>query len=169
MIIPVPATADDERFMSEALREAEAAAAEGNWPVGAVVVWRGEIVSRAHNTGYTDHNMFAHAETKALSAVSDLLDSYRNEAVLYSTYEPCPMCFGALVASKLKRLVYGANIDGSGAICMADHLPQFYRQPKFDFEVTGGVLADACAAAFTSGAVGARHFKTEIEGKRRSQ
>jgi tRNA(adenine34) deaminase len=156
----------DERFMMEAIAQAERAAVEGNWPVGCVVVFRGEIVARAHNTGYTDHNMFAHAEIKALSAVSDLLDAYRDEAILYSTYEPCPMCFGAIVASKIRRVVYGANIDGSGALSMADHLPPFFRQDKFKFEITGGVLAKECADVFLSGKIGKRHFETEIKNKR---
>ena len=80
-----------------------------------------------------------------------ILEKYKGELVLYTTYEPCPMCFGAAILMKLKRVVTGANIDKSGCLHFIDSLPEFWDKDKFKFEVTREVLAKECAEVFLKG------------------
>jgi tRNA(adenine34) deaminase len=147
----------DEQFMSEAIMEAELAAIEGNWPMGCVLVLDGQIIARAHNTGYTDKNRMAHAEVKALTEAKDILEAHRGEVTLFTTYEPCPMCFGAIVISKLKRVVTGIDLDESGCLSLQNHLPPFFAQSKFHFEITRGVLADECKTVYLKGKMIEKH------------
>jgi tRNA(adenine34) deaminase len=143
--------------MSEAIMEAELAAIEGNWPMGCVLVLDGQIIARAHNTGYTDKNRMAHAEVKALTEAKDILEAHRGEVTLFTTYEPCPMCFGAIVISKLKRVVTGIDLDESGCLSLQNHLPPFFAQSKFHFEITRGVLADECKTVYLKGKMIEKH------------
>lgn len=142
---------DDNHFMSLAIQEAQKAADEGNWAMGCVIVLDGKVIAQAHNTGYTDKNRLAHAEIKALTDAKDILEEHRGEAILYTTYEPCPMCFGAIVLSKLKRVVTGIDLDQSGCLGLQDHLPAFFKQEKFEFEITRGVMAEECKAVYLKG------------------
>lgn len=150
----------DEQFMSEAIKEAELASKEGNWPMGCVIVLDDQIIARAHNTGYTEKNRMAHAEIKALTQAKDILEENRGKATLYTTYEPCPMCFGAIVLNKIKRVVSGIDLDQSGCLDMQETLPAFFRQPKFHFEITRGVLADDCKQIYFSGKPVEKHKKS---------
>jgi tRNA(adenine34) deaminase len=147
----------DELFMKEALKEAEQAASEGNWPMGCVIVLDGKVIARSHNTGYTDKNRLSHAEIKALTDAKDVVEANRGLVTLYTTYEPCPMCFGAIVLSKLKRVVTGIDLDQSGCLGLQDHLPAFFTQSKFHFEITRGVLADECEAIYLKGQMIEKH------------
>jgi tRNA(adenine34) deaminase len=149
----------DEHFMTEALAEAKIAAEEGNWPMGCVIVLDGQIIARAHNSGYTDHNRLAHAEIKALTMAREILEQRKQEAVLYTTSEPCPMCFGAIVLMKIKRVVVGFDADQSGCLDMQDHLPTFFAQPKFRYEITRGVLAEQCQEVYELGEIGQKHLQ----------
>jgi tRNA(adenine34) deaminase len=100
----------DERWMQEALAEARLAASEGEVPVGAVLVSNGRIVSRAHNAPVSAHDPTAHAEMLVLRAAAAAARNYRLEdATLYVTLEPCVMCAGALIAARIRRLVFGAR------------------------------------------------------------
>ena len=100
---------DDERYMRDALREAGQAAAEGEIPIGAVVVCRGRVISRGHNMTERLHDPSAHAEMIALTAATEALGGkYLTDCTLYVTVEPCPMCSGALNWAQLGALVYGA-------------------------------------------------------------
>lgn len=150
----------DEQFMSEAIKEAELAAAEGNWPMGCVLVLDGKIIARAHNTGYTDKNRMAHAEVKALSEAQSVLEGNRGKVELYTTYEPCPMCFGAIVINKIKRVVTGIDLDDSGCLSLQDHLPPFFAQSKFHFEITQGVLSEECKAVYLKGQMIEKHKRS---------
>lgn len=150
----------DEHYMQAAVAEAEIAAEEGNWPMGCVIVVDNQIVARAHNTGYTDKNRLAHAEIKALTQVKDLLEKKRGQATLYTTYEPCPMCFGAIVLNKIRRVVTGIDLDQSGCLSLQDHLPPFFAQEKFHFDITRGVLAEACRAVYLKGKMIKKHQET---------
>lgn len=101
---------DDERYMREALAEAARAGAEGEVPVGAVVVQAGRITGRGHNAPIARKDPTAHAEIVALREAAAATGNYRLEdATLYVTLEPCVMCAGALVAARVKRLVFGAR------------------------------------------------------------
>lgn len=106
----------DERFMKRALELADAAASLGEVPVGAVVVLDGEIISEAYNRRETDKNALAHAETMAIDAACRKLGGWRlHKCDLYVTLEPCPMCAGAIVNSRIKRVIIGAKDPKAGA------------------------------------------------------
>ena len=99
----------DEAMMREAHREAEAAAADGEVPVGAVVVLNGRVIARGRNRSIRDRDPTAHAEIVALRAAGAETENYRLVgATVYATVEPCAMCAGALVWARVERLVYGA-------------------------------------------------------------
>jgi len=106
----------DERWMSEAIRQAERAAEAGEVPVGAVIVLAGRVLGRAHNQVETLRDATAHAEMIAITQSAEALQNWRLEgAELYVTLEPCPMCAGALVHSRVARIVYGADDPIAGA------------------------------------------------------
>lgn len=101
---------DHEFYMREALAEARRAEASGEVPVGAVLVLGDEIVARAHNTPIAANDPTAHAEINLLRSAAATLGNYRlDDATLYVTLEPCVMCAGALVHSRVKRLVFSAR------------------------------------------------------------
>jgi tRNA(adenine34) deaminase len=108
---------DDAFFMGEALRLARLAEREGEVPVGAVVVWEGEIIGRGYNSPILRSDPTAHAEILALREASSATGNYRLAgADLYATLEPCAMCAGALVAARIRRLVFGARDLRFGAV-----------------------------------------------------
>ena len=105
----------DTELMREALREAELAAALGEVPVGAVVARDGEIVARAHNLRESGKNATYHAELLAIDAACRALGGWRLwQCELFVTLEPCPMCSGAIINSRIKRVVYGAKDTKAG-------------------------------------------------------
>jgi len=136
----------DEQFMRLALEEAAASAAEGEVPVGAVVVAAGEVLARAHNRPIALNDPTAHAEILALRQAAVARSNYRlNDVDLYVTLEPCAMCAGALVQARVRRLVYGADDPKAGAVRSRDTLLESsYLNHRV--EVRAGVLAEACAA-----------------------
>ncbi|WP_027717116.1 tRNA adenosine(34) deaminase TadA [Desulfovirgula thermocuniculi] len=136
---------DHEHFMRLALEEAQKAYGRGEVPVGAVVVLKGEVIGRGHNLRETLVDSTAHAEILAMREAARRLGDWRlNEAVLYSTIEPCPMCAGAIVQFRVGTLVYGARDPKAGAV---DSLLDLVRDPRFNHrvEVISGVLAEECA------------------------
>lgn len=138
-------TQDDEKYMKEALREAEAAAMEDEVPVGAVVVCRGRVIARGHNMTERLNDPTAHAEMIAITAATEAMGGkYLNDCTLYVTVEPCPMCAGALAWSQIGRVVYGARDPKRGFSLFSPSL----LHPRT--EVTAGVLADACGQAVSS-------------------
>lgn len=99
----------DEYYMRQALQEARQAAAEGEIPVGAVIVCRDRIVARTHNLTETLKDVTAHAEMQAITAAAEMLGGkYLTDCTLYVTLEPCVMCAGALGWSQISRIVFGA-------------------------------------------------------------
>ena len=134
----------DEHWMSIALQEAQAAAAAGDVPVGAVLVIDDRIVSRGRNRREVDRDPTAHAEIVALREAAVALGQWRVEGTLIVTQEPCPMCAGALVNARVARLVFGCPNPKAGAVTS---LYQIVTDPRLNhrIEVTAGVLAGACA------------------------
>ena len=130
----------DERFMREALREAQAAGVADEVPIGAVVVCRGRVIARGHNMTEHLHDPTAHAEMIALTAATEALGGkYLDDCILYVTVEPCPMCAAALCWAQLGRLVYGAPDPRRGYSLFTPSL----LHPRT--EVSQGLLADECA------------------------
>lgn len=130
----------DEEYMQKALIEAQQAFDEGEIPIGAIVVCRGQIISRTHNLTETLHDVTAHAEMQAITAAADSLGGkYLKDCTLYVTVEPCAMCAGALGWSQITRIVYGTSDPKRGYQLYAPHS----LHPKT--EVTSGILADECA------------------------
>jgi tRNA(adenine34) deaminase len=135
----------DELWMEEALRMAGVAESMGEVPVGAVVVCAGAMVGRGANRNLADNDPAAHAEIVALRAAGRRVGNHRlPECEMYVTIEPCPMCAGALVHARLKRLVYGADDLKAGAV---KSVMQVVNHPALNhrMEVRGGVLAGRCA------------------------
>lgn len=129
----------DIRFMKMALDEAKAAAAEGEIPVGAIVVCKGMVIARAHNLTETLTDVTAHAEMQAITAAASYLGGkYLDQCTLYVTLEPCVMCAGAIGWSQLGRLVYGASDPKRGYTVFAPGA----LHPKT--QITTGILADEC-------------------------
>lgn len=138
--------ADDAEFMGLALEEARHAAAEGEVPVGAVVVLDDLVIGRGHNEPIAAMDPTAHAEILALRQAARAVKNYRLPgAVLYATVEPCPMCCGAALHARLARVVYGAPDPKAGA---ARSLYRLLDDPRMNHEVaiTGGVRSVECAA-----------------------
>lgn len=129
----------DERFMRLAIAEAQEAFAEGEVPVGAVVVSHGRVIARAHNQTETLRDVTAHAEMLAItSAANQLGGKYLCDCTLYVTVEPCVMCAGAIGWAQVSRIVYGTGDDKRGYSVFA---PRAFH-PKAS--VTVGVLRDEC-------------------------
>lgn len=135
---------DDAAWMRYALRLAQRAEAQGEVPVGAVVVKDGKVIAEGWNNPITLHDPTAHAEIVALRNAGAALGNYRLiDATLYVTLEPCVMCMGAISHARIKRLVFGASDPKRGAVCNALQLAEA------DFlnhriEWLGGVMATEC-------------------------
>lgn len=147
--LPIVDRSRDDLFMREALALAEQGAAQGEVPVGAVVVLEGEIIGRGFNQPIGTHDPSAHAEMQAIRDAAARLANYRLPgATLYVTLEPCSMCAGLIVHSRIQRLVYGASEPRAG---MAQSRGRFFEQDFLNHRVLveGGVLAEACGQVLT--------------------
>lgn len=135
---------DDEYFMKQALVEARQAAAEGEIPIGAIMVCRNSIIARTHNLTETLHDVTAHAEMQAITAAAETLGGkYLTDCTLYVTLEPCTMCAGALGWSQISKVVWGADDPRSGFSGIAPNA----LHPKT--KIVKGVLADECLKLVT--------------------
>ncbi|MGI5856182.1 MAG: tRNA adenosine(34) deaminase TadA [Candidatus Merdivicinus sp.] len=146
---PLATREEDERFMRLALEQARIAASLGETPIGAVVVWEGEVAALACNRRELDKLATAHAELLAINEACRKLGGWRlHKATLYVTLEPCPMCAGAIINARVKRVVYGAADRKAG--CCGSVLDLFREPFNHHPEVTGGILAEESAALLTS-------------------
>ena len=139
---------NDEDYMRVALEEAEIALKEGNWPIGCVITLDNKIISRGHNQVYTLKNKTAHAEMMTINKIPDLLFNKNIKAEIYTTYEPCPMCFGAIILNTMKRVICGVDLDKSGALHIRDNMPPAFKDDYYQFEITRGVLEKECSEVF---------------------
>jgi len=130
---------DDIYFMKKAFQEAENAFDKGEVPVGAIIVFKNQIIARAHNLTETLNDVTAHAEMQAFTAAADYLGGkYLKECILYVTLEPCQMCAGASYWTQISKIVYGASEPERGFINLKTTL-----HPKT--EVVGGILEKECS------------------------
>ena len=151
----------DELFMQQALELARTAAAEGEVPVGCVIVQDGTVIGRGHNRRETGRSALAHAEIEAIAGACRRLGGWRLwQATLYVTLEPCPMCAGAIINARIPRVVIGAmdpKAGSCGSVVNLFDLPYNHRP-----EITRGVLEDACASEL-------RTFFRTLRARRREQ
>ncbi|HEO8422682.1 TPA: nucleoside deaminase [Yersinia enterocolitica] len=148
--------------MKIAIEEAQKAAEIGEVPIGAVVAYKGEVIARAHNLRETDQSAVAHAELLAIEKACKTLGTWRlEEATLYVTLEPCAMCSGAILLSRIPRVVYGA-VDPKGGC--AGTFMNLLQDSRFNHqsEVISGVLAEECGRLLTS-------FFQEIRTRRKEE
>lgn len=154
---------EDQQWMQEAIKEALKAQQIGEVPIGAVIVKDGEIIGRGHNLRETSLDPTAHAEMIAIRDASIKLGAWRLlDCTLYVTLEPCPMCAGAIVQSRLRKVVYG-TID-SKAGC-AGTLMNLLQEPRFNHEteLVSGVLQEECASLLT------QFFRSIRKGKQHTK
>lgn len=141
-------THNDEDFMRQALCCAEQAGARGEVPVGAVVVKDGEIIARGYNRREAGKNALCHAELEAIDTACRLLGGWRLwQCELYVTLEPCPMCTGAIINARIRRVVFGAydkKAGSCGSVVNLFELPYNHKP-----ELKGGVLEEECGRLLT--------------------
>lgn len=131
---------DDIKYMQEALKEAKKAYLKKEIPVGAVIVYQDKIIARAHNNRVKEQQVFAHAEIKAINKACKKLNSWiLEDCTIYVTLEPCLMCAGALLQSRIKRIVYATPEPKHGVIESVDKVLD---NPKFNhhIEISRGIL-----------------------------
>lgn len=145
--------ATHEKYMKIALEEAEIARVSGDWAIGSVIVLDGEVVARGRNRVYTDHNKLCHAEVIAINALQkEHFDTWGKDLTIYTTLEPCPLCFGAILMAGIRTIISGCNFDDSGSSTYLNNLPLFFQQDHFRTTMTTGILAKECAQMWLSGA-----------------
>lgn len=140
----------DEFYMKEAIEEAKKAEAMNEVPIGAVIVYNNEIIARGYNQRETTQRSDSHAEMMAIQLANEKLGSWRLEkCTLYVTLEPCPMCAGAIIQSRIPRVVYGASDPKAGC---AGTLMNLLNESRFNHqvEVVSGVLKNECAELLTN-------------------
>lgn len=141
---------DDEHWMREAIQQAQLAEARGEVPIGAIIVREGTIVGAGYNLRETDHDPTAHAEMIAIRQASHSLQAWRLlDCTLYVTLEPCPMCAGAILQSRVERVVYGATDPKAGCV---GTLMDLLQDSRFNHVSpwTSGVLHEECSALLTN-------------------
>lgn len=154
---------DDTYYMGLAIEEAKKARELQEVPIGAVIVWNEEVVGRGYNLRETDQSSVAHAELLAIAEACRMLRTWRlEEATLYVTLEPCPMCAGAIINSRIKRVVFGAHDPKAGC---AGTFMNLLEDERFNHqsEVSSGVLAEECGKLLTTFFKELRHRKKEAK------
>ena len=158
-----PKMANDEAYMRRAIALAHQAASINEVPVGAVVVLKGKIIAEAGNATIEECDPTGHAEVRALRAAAKSIANYRlSDAELFVTIEPCAMCLGAIVQSRIARVVYGALEPKAGVLESNQGL---LRDQCFNhsFDVRGGVLAEECAALMSDFFKQRRKLKAQLK------
>ncbi len=150
----------DRDFMMLAIKQAKISASELEVPVGAVIVRNGEVVSLGRNRREMGKNALAHAEIEAIDLACKKLGGWRLwECEMYVTLEPCPMCAGAIINSRLRRVVFGASdykAGSCGSVVNLFELPYNHKP-----ELIGGFMADECSALLTDFFANLRKMKNE--------
>lgn len=152
----------DERYMKEAIRQAKKAYALGEVPIGCVIVYDGKIIGRGYNRRTIDKNVLAHAEIAAIRKACKKMGDWRLEdCTMYVTLEPCQMCSGAIVQSRMKKVVIGCmnpKAGCAGSILNLLQMEEFNHQVELEI----GVLDDECSRMM-------KHFFQELREKKRQE
>lgn len=153
----------DEKYMKQAIKQAQKAAALEEVPIGCIIVYEGKVIARGYNRRNTDKNTLAHAEIVAIRKASKKMGDWRLEGcTMYVTLEPCQMCAGALVQSRISRVVIGSmnpKAGCGGSVLNLLQMPQFNHQ----VEVERGVLEEECSSMLSE------FFKALREKKKREK
>lgn len=160
---------NDETYMTEAIKEAKKAQELMEVPIGSVIVLNDKIIARAHNLREHNQNSLAHAELLAIDQACQTLGKWRLEdAVLYVTLEPCPMCAGAIMLSRIKKVVYGARDPKGGC---AGTFMNLLQDDRFNHqsEVVPGVLDKECGELLSTFFKELRFRKKEEKKQRKRQ
>lgn len=140
----------DEKYMRLAIDEAKKAEMIGEVPIGAIIVYDKKVIASGYNQREKNQTTLSHAELLAIKAANEYIGSWRLEdCTLYVTLEPCPMCAGAIVQSRIPRIVYGANDPKAGC---TGTLMNLCNEKRFNHQsnVTSGVLAEECGTMLTN-------------------
>lgn len=140
---------EDEKYMYLAIAEAKKAEQIDEVPIGAIIVYEGEVIATGYNKRETSQQSLSHAELIAIERANEQVGSWRLEdCTLYVTLEPCPMCAGALVQSRMKRVVYGAKDPKAGCV---GTLMNLVTEERFNHQVEwmSGVLEEECSQLLT--------------------
>ena len=152
----------DEKYMREAIKQAKKAYALGEVPIGCVIVYEDKIIGRGYNRRTIDKNTLAHAEMMAIKKASKKMDDWRLEdCTMYVTLEPCQMCSGAIVQSRMKKVVIGCmnpKAGCAGSILNLLQMEEFNHQVELEI----GVLGEECSNLMTS-------FFRELREKKRQE
>lgn len=152
----------DEKYMKEAIKQAKKAYALGEAPIGCVIVYEGKIIGRGYNRRTIDKNTLAHAELIAIRKASKVMDDWRLEdCTMYVTLEPCQMCSGAIVQSRMKKVVIGCmnpKAGCAGSILNLLQMDEFNHQVEIEI----GILGEECSNLMTS-------FFRELREKKRQE
>lgn len=155
----------EERYMREAIRQAKKAYCLWEVPIGCVIVYEDKIIARGYNRRNTDKNTLAHAEMTAIKRASKVMGDWRLEGcTMYVTLEPCQMCAGALVQSRISKVVIGsmnAKAGCAGSVLDMFHMEQFNHQ----IETVTGVLQEECSSMLSSFFKELRRKKKELPKK----
>jgi tRNA(adenine34) deaminase len=136
---------EDEKYMKLAIEQAQIAEENGDVPIGAVIVYKNQIIGKAYNQREQLQDPTAHAEIIALTQAAAFLESWRlHGCTMYVTLEPCPMCAGALVLARIDRLVYGCDDPKTGAVKSLYNIVNDERL-NHTINVTSGILAEECS------------------------
>lgn len=160
---------DDEKFMKEALKQAKKAYAIDEVPIGCVIVQNGKIIARGYNRRNIDKNTLAHAELSAIRKASKRTGDWRLEDCdLYVTLEPCQMCAGAIVQSRMRRVIIGSMNPKAGCAGSVLNLLQM-QQFNHQVEITRGVLEETCSSmlsAFSGNCASAKRSRLNLNDLR---
>ena len=140
----------DEKYMLEAIKEAKKAESKDEVPVGAIIVLNDKIIARSHNLKENSRVAINHAEVLAINKANKKLSSWRLiDATMYVTLEPCLMCVGAIIQSRIKRVVYGAKDLKAGAIESIININDI-KTINHHIEVTRGILEEQCSSIISN-------------------
>lgn len=140
----------DEKYMLEAIKEAKKAESKDEVPVGAIIVLNDKIIARAHNLKENSRVAINHAEVLAINKANKKLSSWRLiDATMYVTLEPCLMCAGAIIQSRIKKVVYGAKDLKAGAIESIININDI-KTINHHIEVTRGILEEQCSSIISN-------------------